>query len=76
MEQSDEINKTEGDDTPDPAAEPEIEPAPAVSGLRVSIDLDLDLRLDLCLGGIPTRAGGAKRECRALLGDIWRTLAN
>ena len=31
-----------------------------VSGLRVSIDLDLDLGLDLCLGGIPTRAKGIK----------------
>ena len=35
-----------------------------VSGPRVSIDLDLDLGLDLCLGGIPTRAKGKTRVPR------------
>ena len=35
-----------------------------VSGLRVSIDLDLGLGLDLCLGGIPTRAKGKTRVPR------------
>ena len=35
-----------------------------VSGLRVSIDLDLDPGLDLCLGGIPTRAKSETRVPR------------